>query len=111
LPNFTEEVVFSRQDLPPKLLNSILNYETYTAEGFLAANVGYDLFSHRKIRLIIQSKSGKHIEWISENSDTESEVLFKNSTSFKVLNIADSLTDESIGNGQIWIYLEEDDNE
>lgn len=111
LPNFTEEVVFSRQDLPPKLLKSILNYETYTAEGFLAANVGYDLFSHRKIRLIIQSKSGKHIEWISENSDTESEVLFKNSTSFKVLNIADSSTDESIGNGQIWIYLEEDDNE
>jgi len=111
LPNFTEEVVFSRQHLPQKILESMLKYETYTSEGFLAANVGYDLFAQRKIKLIIQSKTGKHIAWISENSDTEDEVLFKNSTSFKVLNIVDSTIDESIEKGHIWIYLEEDDNE
>lgn len=111
LPNFTEDVVFSRQQLPEKLLESMLRYETYTFEGFLAANVGYDLYSQRKIKLIIQSKTGKHIAWISENSDTEDEVLFKNSTSFKVLNIVDSTIDESIEKGHIWFYLEEDDNE
>lgn len=111
LPNYNEEVVYSRQELPQNLLESMLNYETYITEGFLAANRQFDLFSQRKIRLIIQSKTGKHIEWISENSDTEDEVLFKNSTSFKVLNIADSTTDESIEIGHIWFYLEEDDNE
>ncbi|GEM_PF-436876 len=111
LPNFTEEVVFSRQQLPEKLLESMLNYETYTAEGFLSANVSYDMYSHRNIKLIIQSKTGKHIAWISENWETEDEVLFKNSTSFKVLNIADSTTDEAIEKGHIWFYLEEDDNE
>jgi len=111
LPNYTEEVVFSRQHFPQEILESMLNYETYTSEGFLAANVGYDLFAQRKIKLIIQSKTGKHIAWISENSDTEDEVLFKNSTSFKVLNIVDSTIDESIEKGHIWFYLEEDDNE
>ncbi len=111
LPNFTEEVVFSRQHLPQKILESMLKYETYTFEGFLAANVGFDLYAQRKIKLIIQSKTGKHIAWISENSDTEDEVLFKNSTSFKVLNIVDSTIDETIEKGHIWFYLEEDDNE
>jgi hypothetical protein len=111
LPNYEEEVVYSRQELPPNLLESMLNYEPYFAEGFLAGNIGYDLYAQRKIRLIIQSKTGKHIEWISENSDTEDEVLFKNSTSFKVLNIVDSTIDESIEKGHIWFYLEEDDNE
>ncbi len=111
LPNFTEDVVFSRQQLPDKLLESMLRYETYTFEGFLAANVGYDLYNQRRIKLIIQSKTGKHIAWISENSDTEDEVLFKNSTSFKVLNIVDSTIDETIEEGHIWFYLEEDDNE
>lgn len=78
LPDYTADVVYSRQNFPKDLLQELLKYDDYAFEGFLASNIGFDLYSHRKNRLIIQSKTGKHIAWISANSATENEVLFKN---------------------------------
>lgn len=103
LPNYNDVVVFSRQDLPVTFLDKILKLDDVRFLAFLSANVGYDLRSFRKHRLIIESRTGKHIAWISANSDTEDEVLFKDSTWFTVDSI------EYMPNAEIWFYLSEMD--
>lgn len=107
LPNFTDEVIYSRQHFPQNLIDQLISNAQYTFEGFIAGNAGYDVFSHRNQRLIITSKTGKHIAWISENNATEDEVLFKNLTSFVLYDIVNHENDPAIPAGHSWFYLEE----
>lgn len=87
LPNYTQTVVISRQDFPQDFINRFMREGIMTCDGFLAANIGVDFDSLGCQRLVINSKTGKHINWISEfkDSENENEVLFKNSTSFNLL--------------------------
>lgn len=107
LPNYTETAVLSRQDFKGNILHNLQQYKEVIVPGFLSANIGFDIKSHRKHRLIINSKTGKHIAWISENNDTEDEVLFKDHTSFRVLYIETNDNNDEIPSGEIWFYLEE----
>ena len=107
LPNYTREVVYSRQDFPDDLIDQLLQDAQYTFEGFIAGNIGYDLLSHRKQRFIVKSKTGKHIAWISENADTENEVLFKNSASFMLADIETHEDNPNIQQGHTWFRIEE----
>lgn len=101
LPNHSGVVVYSRQDFPKAFLDKLLNWEDVLFPAFLSANVGYDIRSFRKHRLIIESQTGKHLTWISAHKDTEDEVLFKNRIWFSVDDI------EYKPNDEIWFYLSE----
>ena len=101
LPDHSGVVVYSRQNFPQAFLDKLLNWEDVLFPAFLSANVGYDIRSFRKHRLIIESKTGKHLTWISAHKDTEDEVLFKNKIWFSVDDI------EYRPNNEIWFYLSE----
>lgn len=101
LPDHSGVVVYSRQNFPQAFLDKLLNWEDVLFPAFLSANVGYDIRAFRKHRLIIESKTGKHLAWISAHKDTEDEVLFKNKIWFSVDDI------EYRPNNEIWFYLSE----
>lgn len=102
LPNH-EGVVVSRMTLPDSFLKKMQEGSELLFPAFTSADDEADVFPSRKHRLIIKSKTGKKIRWISEHADNESEVLFGSPTWFKVTGV------EQKEDGEIWFHMSEVD--
>lgn len=102
LPNH-EGVVVSRMTLPNSFLKKMQEGAELLFPAFTSADDEADVFPSRKHRLIIKSKTGKKIRWISEHADAESEVLFGSPTWFKVNGV------EQKEDGEIWFHMSEVD--
>ena len=100
LPNH-EGFVVSRLTLPDHFVKKMKRNSTVLFPAFTSADDEADAFPYRKHRLIIESKTGKKIKWISGHAKTESEVLFTSPTWFKVLDV------EQKPDNEVWFYLEE----
>lgn len=84
LPNHVGQVV-RRTELPPELLakhqiGDVAEYNAFTSTTYGDS----DVFSHYPHRLVIKSKTGKSINFISEYKDQEYEVVFNRPKRFKV---------------------------
>lgn len=100
IPDYVGEVV-RRVELPPEVLQAhqagaIVTYDAFTS----ATRNAQDVFKHYPHRLVIQSKTGKRIDWLSDYQ-TEGEVLFRAPTRFFVTGVG------TLKDGTIQIELQE----
>lgn len=85
LPNHIGSVV-RRTDMPSEFLAKHEVGSIVEHKGFSSATYGdKDVFDYQPHRLVIHSKSGKRIDWISQYDKSELEVLFTSPTKMKVL--------------------------
>lgn len=84
LPNYVGQVV-RRTQLPEAFLAKHQIGDTVEYNAFTSTTYGdSDVFSHYPHRLVIKSKTGKSINFISEYKDQEYEVVFNRPKWFKV---------------------------
>jgi hypothetical protein len=108
LPAFKDTVVYSRQNLPTSVVNDVYQYLDIKFPVFLSTNIGFDLKTNRRFRLIIASETGKRVTWVSQHSDTEDEVLFNQGVSFSVDKLETFEDNVDIPVGHLWVYLSEE---
>lgn len=85
LPSFNGMAI-RRTNLPDKLLTKHMVGSTIPYPAFTSATYDTnDKFIGYRHRLVIHSKSGKKIDWLSSNP-SEFEVLFTSPTEFRVKN-------------------------
>lgn len=101
LPNY-KGIVIRRAKLPGAVLKQHQVGEVVTYNAFTSSTYGVnDVFSHEPHRLVIMSKTGKNINFISALKDDEYEVLFNRPKQFKVMKKS------TLFNGVVEIVLEE----
>ena len=84
LPNHVGQVV-RRTQLPEAFLAKHQIGDTVEYNAFTSTTYGdSDVFSHYPHRLVIKSKAGKSVNFISEYKDQEYEVVFNRPKRFKV---------------------------
>lgn len=98
LPNHKGKVI-RRTKIPDSLLKQHEIGKIVRYDGFTSSSFGKDVFTEYNHRLIITSKTGKKINWISDFDEIENEVLFKHPTKFRVESI------ENLPDGTIQIEL------
>lgn len=108
LPAFKDTVVYSRQNLPNSVVEEVYQYLDISFPVFLSTNIGFDLRTNRKFRLIIASETGKRVTWISQHSDTEDEVLFDRGSCFSVDKLETFEDNVDIPVDHLWVYLSEE---
>lgn len=101
LPNYEGEVI--RRVTNYANFETLRKGDTYTESAFSSSSISdnpkNDTFPKRKIRLIMQSKTGKRIDWLAYYP-YQREVLFLPNVKFEITDIQNP-------KGELWIYMTE----
>ena len=100
MPDY-EGTVWRGADLPKRVFDKIRIGEVFEDKGFVSTSLKKGLEFNGKHKFVITSKRGKRINGLSQKPG-EREVLFRDGTKFRVLNIEEK-------GSKIWIYMEEID--